>query len=165
MKKIVTALFLSIPCLCWGQEIKTVYINPIIRYAETISLDISVDTDKVRSKISTFDMPLSGRLVSVMFQQQYEATVFDIGFDSFLATQKGKDYYSYNYLRGKNKLLVTEWNIRCFDSFLYDPKIYENKIDYDSNINYGKDVEYTLYMFFKFMEKKHGMNINTLAKL
>ncbi|NDV68717.1 DUF6146 family protein [Dysgonomonas sp. 25] len=95
----------------------------------------------------------------------HEATVLDAGFDSFVATQKGIDYYSSDYLKNKNRTLVNEWNSRCNQPMKYNPEIYEATIDYDPKTNYGKDVEYTLYMFFRFMEAKHGNLFNSLAKL
>ena len=98
-------------------------------------------------------------------KEEHKIIVLDPGFESFLATQKSKDFYSIQSLKNKNIHLVSEWNIRCSDPLRYDPKIYETKIDYESSIDYGLDVEYTLYMFFKFMEKENGLIFNSFAKL
>ncbi|NDV68716.1 DUF6146 family protein [Dysgonomonas sp. 25] len=95
----------------------------------------------------------------------YKATVLDTGFDSFVATQQGIDYYSSDYLKNKNRILVNEWNNRCNQPLKYNPQIYEATIDYDPQNIYGKDVEYTLYMFFRFMEAQHGNLFNSLTKL
>lgn len=89
--------------------------------------------------------------------EEYEATVLDPGFDSFLATQQPKEFYSEANLQSKNALMVTEWNYRYSQPMRYDPQIYEVKIDYESDIDYGLEVEYKLYMFFKFVEKQHKM--------
>lgn len=99
------------------------------------------------------------------FADTYEATVFDAGFESFVATQKSENFYSEETLKTKNIFLVNEWNSRCSQPLAYNPEIYEAKIDYDSTINYGKHIEYTLYMFFKFMEAKHEINFNQFTKL
>lgn len=58
-----------------------------------------------------------------------------------------------------NAPIVTEWNIRQKQPLVYDPKIYEEQIDYDPKTDYGLNVEYILYMFFRFMEKEHKMSL------
>lgn len=88
---------------------------------------------------------------------QYEATVLDAGFDTFVATQPSKKFFSESSLRAKNILMVNEWNMRYANPTRYDANIYEVNIDYNPNISYGIDVEYTLYMFFRFMEKENKM--------
>ncbi len=94
-------------------------------------------------------------------EEEYEAIVFDAGFETFLATQKSSSYYSETYLKGKNRAMVTEWNIRHSLPSLYNPDIYEVNIDYNPTIDYGLDVEYTLYMFFCFMEKQNKISLIT----
>mgnify|MGYP000913100879 CR=1 FL=1 len=91
---------------------------------------------------------------------EYEATVLDVGFESFLATQKSISFYSEATLKSKNALMVTEWNSRHGQPLRYNPNIYEVNIDYDPSMNYGLGVEYTLYMFFKFMEKEHRIKLS-----
>ena len=90
---------------------------------------------------------------------EYETIVFAPGYESFLATQKSKDFYSESYLKTKNMQMVVEWNYRYRNPSIYNPKIYEASIDYDSKIDYGLDVEYELYMFFRFMEKENRMSL------
>jgi len=85
---------------------------------------------------------------------EYEITIIDIGFNSYLATAKPMSYYSIDYLEHKNALYVTLWNDRYRSSFR--PNIYENEIDYKPNIHYGLEVNYKLYNYFKFVEKKYG---------
>jgi len=90
---------------------------------------------------------------------EYETIVFAPGYESFLATQKSKDFYSESYLKTKNMQMVIEWNYRYRNPSIYNPKIYEAAIDYESKIDYGLDVEYELYMFFRFMEKENRMSL------
>lgn len=90
---------------------------------------------------------------------EYEVIVFDAGYDGFLATQKPKEFYSESYLKGKNALMINEWNYRHRLPKQYNPDIYELSIDYDTNTDYGLDVEYKLYMFLRFMEKEHKMSL------
>lgn len=92
-------------------------------------------------------------------KEEYEAIVLDAGFESFLLTQQPKEFYSETYLKTKNVLMVTEWNARHSLPLLYDPNIYEVSIDYNPQTDYGLEVEYRLYMFFRFMEKEHRMSL------
>lgn len=87
---------------------------------------------------------------------EYEIIIFDIGFDTYLATiAKPEWYYSLETLENRNQFYVTEWNIRARDPFKYNPNIYENQINYDPNIRYGLEVNYKLYNYFKFVEHKY----------
>lgn len=87
---------------------------------------------------------------------EYEIIIFDIGYDTYLKTiAKPEWYYSLEFLEIKNKFYVTEWNIRVNNPFKYNPDIYENRIDYDFNTNYGLEVNYKLYNYFKFVEYKY----------
>ena len=87
---------------------------------------------------------------------EYEIIIFDIGFETYLRSIAQPEwYYSQEFLENKNKFYVTEWNIRVNNAFKYNPDIYENRIDYDFNTNYGLDVNYKLYNYFKFVEYKY----------
>jgi len=104
--------------------------------------------------------------ISTIPPTEYETIVFAPGYETFLATQKSKDFYSESYLKTKNVQMVSEWNYRCNTPSVYNPKIYEATIDYNAQTDYGIDVEYELYMFFRFMEKENRMSlINDIARL
>lgn len=95
----------------------------------------------------------------IIYIDEYETIVIASGYESFLTTQRPKEFYSESYLKAKNIQMVSEWNYRCNNPLLYNPSIYEATIDYSSNIDYGLDVEYELYMFFRFMEKENKMSL------
>lgn len=87
---------------------------------------------------------------------EYEIIIFDIGYDTYLKTIAQPEwYYTLQFLENKNRFYVTEWNIRVNNPFKYNPTIYENRIDYDFNTNYGLEVNYKLYNYFKFVEYKY----------
>lgn len=87
---------------------------------------------------------------------EYEIIIFDIGYETYLKSiAKPEWYYSLQYLENKNQFYVTEWNIRVNNPFKFNPDIYENRIDYDFNTNYGLEVNYKLYNYFKFVEYKY----------
>jgi len=87
---------------------------------------------------------------------EYEILIIDQGFSVFLASiAKPKWYYSESFYKLKNKFYVIEWNARVREPFRYNPNIYEQQIDYDPNIEYGLEVNYKLYNYFKFVEYKY----------
>ena len=92
---------------------------------------------------------------------QYEVIIIDQGFTSFLnTTARPKEYYSNSYLKNKNRVYVNVWNSRARNPQRYNSNIYENVIDYQSTIDYGLDVNYKLYWYFKFAEQKYKMKLN-----
>lgn len=136
MKRIVFLLAFILPVICMGQDVKKEDISK--------RKEISISKDSVANE-----------------DEEYEAIVIAPGFDTFLATQQSKEFYSEATLKAKNAPMVAEWNYRYRQPLRYDPNIYEEEIIYDSNTEYGLEVEYTLYMFFKFMEKQHKMSLMT----
>ncbi|WKD85928.1 hypothetical protein KCTC32516_01277 [Polaribacter huanghezhanensis] len=92
---------------------------------------------------------------------QYEIIIIDPGFTTFLNTQaRSKEYYSESYLKNKNRLYVNVWNNRVRYPQRFNSNIYENAIDYQANIDYGLDVNYKLYWYFKFAEQKYKMKLS-----
>ena len=87
---------------------------------------------------------------------EYEIIIIDPGFETFLnSIAKPANLYSQNYYETYNKLYVTEWNIRSRNPLKYNSSIYENEINYDFNTDYGLDVNYKLFNYFKFVEYKY----------
>jgi len=87
---------------------------------------------------------------------EYEIIIIDIGFETYLhSIAKPDNFYSQQYYETKNTFYVTEWNIRAQNPLKYNSSIYENVIDYNFNTNYGLDVNYKLYNYFKFVEYKY----------
>ena len=90
---------------------------------------------------------------------EYEIIIIDVGFESWLVTQKPIWYYSNSTLRIKNNFYVIEWNIRVDQPFVYDPHLYELPIDYSPHIDYGKEVNYKLFMYFQFFQQKYKQKL------
>ena len=87
---------------------------------------------------------------------EYEIIIIDPGFDTYLATiAKPANFYSQSYYEVKNRFYVTEWNIRAKNPFRYNSSIYENEINYEFDTDYGLEVNYKLYNYFKFVEYKY----------
>ncbi len=92
---------------------------------------------------------------------EYEIIIFDIGFNLYLNTiARPMGYYSQKFLENKNDIFVTNWNLRAMNPTRYDVSIYGNVIDYDPNINYGLEVNYKLFNYFLFAQKKYDMRLD-----
>lgn len=90
---------------------------------------------------------------------EYELLVFDSGFETFLAKLPySKDFYSNDYYKNWNLSYVTEWNIRALNPARYGT-FYENQIDYQSNVDYGLDLNFKLYHYFLYIEEKYGITL------
>lgn len=189
MKKIVVVLLLVIPCLCFGQKDETFVIrmapsSHIGGQPLWVLDDVLMDTDfsldeidiqtidsicvlKDKSAIDLYGFHGKYGVIYLYtkYYLQYKKitygiTVLDPGYESFIHTQKPKEYYSTSSLKVKNLFMVNEWNYRYNQPLHYNPDIYEVSIDYDPKIHYGLEFEYWLYMFFKFMEKEHKMSLS-----
>jgi len=90
---------------------------------------------------------------------EYEIIIIEIGFDSWLVTQKPMEYYSQNTLEIKNNMYVIAWNQRVLNPIRYNPHLYEQQIDYDPTVDYGMEVNYKLYMYFKYFEQKYNQRL------
>lgn len=89
---------------------------------------------------------------------QYELIIIEPGFDAWFATnRKPIWYHEETYYKNYNQLYLNEWNNRV-RSIEYDVP-YDNIIHYDYLTEYGKDLEFTLYWYFKFMEHKYDMKL------
>ncbi|PWG06823.1 DUF6146 family protein [Polaribacter aquimarinus] len=91
---------------------------------------------------------------------EYEIIIIDVGFNYFLnAIAQPKGFYSQKYLENRNRVWVTTWNIRVQNPSRFNPNIYENIIDYQPSINYGYEVNYKLFNYFLFAQKKYKMSL------
>ena len=88
---------------------------------------------------------------------EYQLIIIDIGFESWLATQKPVDYYSNEYLRTWNIRYVTEWNY-LYNSGRY-PEYIGSYVDYRSDTDYGIELNYKLYSYFQFFEEKYKITL------
>ena len=87
--------------------------------------------------------------------EQYELIILDPGFNSWFVTNaKPISYYSPSYYENKNKIYVTSWNDLYYQYGGRGP--FENKIDYDFTKDYGVELNYKLFWYFKYVESQFG---------
>jgi hypothetical protein len=93
---------------------------------------------------------------------EYEIMIIDIGFNNYLySIAKPMSYYSNEYLQSRNVVYVSEWNSRARNPSRFNPNIYENIIDYQSHIDYGLEVNYKLFWYFQFAQRKYNMRLGS----
>lgn len=90
---------------------------------------------------------------------QYEVIVTDPGFGTWLASRAyPRNYYSQTYLELKNRLYVSEFNIRVNQPQRYGD-LYEMPIDYNFNTDYGYEVNYLLYNYLVFFQNTYHQKL------
>lgn len=91
---------------------------------------------------------------------EYEVIIIDSGFSTWLASRAlPRNYYSQSYLENKNRQYVQEWNSRVSQPFRYNPNLYEMRIDYDPNINYGYEVNYLIYNYMIYFQNTYKQKL------
>jgi len=84
----------------------------------------------------------------------YELIIFDVHFDTWMfAKARPMSFFTQAYLESWNAQLVREWNSysigmnrRGCGNLSY--------IDYDPNINYGMELNYRLFYYFRYMHER-----------
>lgn len=91
---------------------------------------------------------------------EYEITIIDTGYYTWLKSiAKPEGYYSQSFMETRNAIYVTEWNSRVLQPLRYDSNLYELQISYDSFTDYGYDVNYQLYNYFIYFQRKYEQRL------
>ncbi|MCD6112942.1 MAG: hypothetical protein J7J86_06705 [Bacteroidales bacterium] len=91
---------------------------------------------------------------------KYEIIITEPGFNSWFETnRKPKWFYSKSYLKYWDYIYTVNWNMKNISERgnINNPFYYY--IDYNYNIDYGKEVYYKLYYYFKYIEYKYHKKI------
>lgn len=91
----------------------------------------------------------------------YKIIILDIGFNTYLnSIAQPMHFYSEAYYKLKNDFYVNEWNRNVLSSNAGFRNLFEQTIDYDPSIDYGLEVNYKLFNYFKFVEYKYRYKFN-----
>ena len=88
---------------------------------------------------------------------EYRLIVLDPGFETWLLTMPPMNYYSNDYYMRKNRLYVMEWNQRYISS--NQSGLYDNYIDFNPQTDYGLEINYKLYYFFRYFEETNHLKL------
>jgi len=91
---------------------------------------------------------------------EYDIIIMDIGFNRWLnQIAQPKGYYSQSFLEQRNYFYVLEWNRRVLEPRIFDSLLYELQINYEQGIDYGYDVNYQLYNYFIYFQRRFNQRL------
>lgn len=91
---------------------------------------------------------------------EYEITIIDPGFFTWLnSVARPPGYYSQTFLENRNILMILEWNQRVIQPNRFNPDLYLMQVDYQRGIDYGYDVNYQLYNYLIFFQRKYNQRL------
>ncbi|AZJ33574.1 hypothetical protein SAMN05444344_0623 [Tenacibaculum mesophilum] len=109
---------------------------------------------------NTSNTPKEEPVVIANDSLEYEIIIIDPGFTTYLnSIAKPEGFYSQQYLENKNRLYVNTWNYRARNPLQFNSNVYENVIDYSPHVDYGYEVNYKLFNYFEFAQRKYRMNL------
>lgn len=91
---------------------------------------------------------------------EYEIIIIEPGFNFWLnSIAKPEGYYSQSWLENRNQIYVLNWNQRVIQPLQFNPNLYELRIDYDPLIDYGYELNYKLYYYFIYFQRKYNQRL------
>ncbi|GLB51903.1 hypothetical protein NBRC110019_09420 [Neptunitalea chrysea] len=94
---------------------------------------------------------------------EYEVIIIEPGFYAWLQSMaRPRGFYSQTFLENRNILFVNEWNRRVTMPQRYNPNLYELQINYTPNIDYGYEVNYQMYNYFIYFQRKYNQRLTGL---
>ncbi|WP_040443992.1 DUF6146 family protein [Eudoraea adriatica] len=91
---------------------------------------------------------------------EYEIIIMEIGFNTWLQSiAQPRGYYTQEFMENRNRIFVINWNQRVLQPMRYDPNLYELQINYDPNVDYGYEVNYQLYNYFIYFQRKYKQRL------
>jgi hypothetical protein len=84
---------------------------------------------------------------------EYGLIILDPGFETWFLTQaRPMWYHSQSYLESWNRQYVSAWNSRAMSG--RTSRYFETYIDYQPHIDYGLELNYKLFYYFQYVEKR-----------
>ena len=95
---------------------------------------------------------------------EYEIIIIEPGFNIWLQSiARPEGYYGQSYLENRNRIWVLNWNQRVLQPSSYSPELYQMQIDYQPNIDYGYEVNYKLYNYFVYFQRKYKQRLGSFV--
>ncbi len=96
---------------------------------------------------------VSSNIIQQKDDEKHEIVILDPAFQTwFITNAKPVGFYSLRYYETQNARYVTLWNQKARTP--YGP--ITNEINYDPQEQYGLDVNYQLFWYFKYIESIYG---------
>lgn len=126
--------------------------------AQDETIEISEEEQEV------FDQTEADSVAIADAESKYEILIIEPGFYTWLTSiARPEGYYSQHFLENRNQLFVMEWNRRVIQPTNLGPDsrdLYLWQIDYDPNVDYGYDVNYKLYNYFIYFQRKYKQKLS-----
>ncbi len=91
--------------------------------------------------------------------EEYELTIIDSGFQTWFASYaKPINFYSKSYYESQNRRYVSSWNELYQRTGGAGP--FGNYVDYRFTEDYGLELNYELFWYFKYIETMYGSRYN-----
>ncbi len=90
---------------------------------------------------------------------EYEIIILEPGFTAWLVSQVPQGYYDQKFLEQRNKIFVTNYNLRANNPTQFGADLYPLAIDYDFQTDYGYEVNYLLYFYFVYFQEKYRQRL------
>lgn len=105
------------------------------------------------------DVPNGENIAINNGDEEYELTIIDTGFQTWFASYaKPINYYSESYYESQNRRYVTSWNELYQKTGGAGP--FGNYVDYRFTEDYGLELNYELFWYFKYIETQYGSRYN-----
>lgn len=90
-------------------------------------------------------------------EDEYEVVIIDSGFDRWFATHgRPINFYSPQYYASMNRQYAAAWNEKVMTHGHRPNSPFQQQINYDPGIDYGLEVNYKLFYYFKYIEDVYG---------
>lgn len=117
-------------------------------------------TDISDAEKATFKQTEGDTIQIANAETEYEIIIIEAGFNTWLLSiAKPEGYYSQSFLENRNYLMVTTWNQRVLQPQQFNNGLYEMRIDYQQGIDYGYEVNYKLYNYFIYFQRKYRQRL------
>ena len=134
-----------------------------INACKTTQDSAECDTDAIevsdREKLA-FEQQQNDTINIASDSTEYQIIIIDPGFNTWLLSiARPEGYYSQTYLENRNQIYVMNWNQRAMQPLRFGGDLYQMQIDYDPGIDYGYEVNYKLYNYFIFFQRKYNQRL------
>jgi hypothetical protein len=132
----------------------------VVLFFTVFSILVACNSSKNQSKFD--DKPkLESDTIHISNKEiEYDVIIIDGGFSSwFNSTAKPRSFYTQSYLEARNRVWVLEWNRRAMLPSQYNPNLYEMTINYETNVDYGHEVNYMIYNYLVYFQLKNKQQL------
>jgi hypothetical protein len=128
----------------------------LIASCKSYNSDQTINNDEENALVQSDTVSISSD------ESDYEIIIIEPGFNAWLIGRaRPQGFHSQQWLESRNAILVQAWNQRAMQPSVYDPNLYELRIDYDTRTDYGYEVNYKLYNYFLYFQLTYKQQLSS----